>query len=66
MINTSTSPHRFWKSPAGAWYVIGPGPEVTPGGEVLVEKRSGDQEYRKVAATVGYVYVLVSDNGPQR
>jgi hypothetical protein len=62
VIDENTRPHRFWKSPAGQWYVIGPGPEVRPGGGVLVEKRSGEQNIRRVAATVGYVYVLVDDD----
>lgn len=61
MADQNDSPHRFWKSPNGTWYVVGPGPEVRPGGEILVEKRSGEQEYRLVKATVGYVYVVDSD-----
>lgn len=66
MTDQNDRPHRFWKSPAGSWYIVGPGPEVKPGGEVLVEKRSGSQEYRKVRATVGYVYVVDSDDGPKQ
>jgi hypothetical protein len=62
MIDQNDSPHRFWKSPAGQWYVVGPGPEVRPGGEVLVEMRSGSQDYRIVRAVVGYVYVVVDSD----
>jgi hypothetical protein len=59
-------PHRFYKSPNGDWYVVGPGPEVQPGGEVLVETRAGAQNFRVVKATVGYLYVVDSDDGPRR
>ncbi len=60
MTELNSRPHRFWKSPAGQWYVVGPGPECKPGGQVLVEMRNGKQDFREVKATVGYVYVVDS------